>query len=145
MVHVRRPAARRVLGDLKGMSITNRIICSENWIEMPPSPEIGRILRRWHNSTDSSIIGSCIIARIIASVEKRDDTWMALARSQLGVTEEVLRGYLKDGDSVLLANLIKTTRLFLEKRLQFDGILRSISGFNVKGTLPELQHDFCTL
>jgi hypothetical protein len=138
-------ATRRVLGDLKGMSITNRIICSENWIETPLSPEIERILRRWHNSTDSSIIGSCIIARIIARVGKRDDTWMALARCQLGVTEEVLRGYLEHGDSVLLANLIKTARLFFEKGLQFDGILRSISGFNVKETLPELQHDFCTL
>ena len=79
-------------------------------------------------------------------MEKRDDdTWMALARSQLGVTEEVLKGYLKHGDSVLLANLIKTTRLFFEKGIQFQDILKSISGFNVKETLPELQHDFCAL
>lgn len=140
-------ATHRVLGDRKGTDITNRIIRSGNWIEMPPSPEIGHILRRWRNATDSSIalIGSCIIARIIANVEKRDDTWMALARSQLGVNEEVLKGYLEHGDSVLLANLIKTTRLFFEKRLQIQGILRSISRFNVKETLPELQHDFCTL
>ena len=114
---------------------------------MPPSPEVGRILIRWRNSTDPSInpIGSCIIARILASVEKRDDIWMALARSQLEVTEEVLRGYLRHGDSVLLANLIKITRLFFEMDLQFRDILRPISGFDSKGTLSELQHDFSTL
>jgi hypothetical protein len=138
-------ATRSVLGDLEG---TNQIICSGSWIEKPPSPEIGYILRRWRNGTDSSsaLIGSCIIARIIASVEKRDDsTWMALTRSQLGITEEVLKGYLEHGDSLLLDNLIKTSRLFFEKGLQFQGVLKSISGFNVKETLPELQHDFCTL
>ncbi|KAI0272068.1 hypothetical protein BGY98DRAFT_1124018 [Russula aff. rugulosa BPL654] len=113
---------------------------------MPPSPQIGHILRRWRNGTDLSIalIGNCIIARIIACVpaEKRDDTWMALARSQLEVTEEDLMGYLEQGDSVLLANLINTTRLFFKRGLQFQGILWSISGFNVKKTLPELQRDF---
>ena len=140
-------ATYRVLGDLKVTSIANRIIWSTNWIEMPPSPEIGYILRRWRSCTDPSIalMEGCIITRIIASVEKRDDTWTALARSQLQVTEEVFRGYLKHGDSVLLANLIKTTRMYFENRLQFEGILRSISEFKVKETLPELQHDFCIL
>ena len=140
-------AAHRVLGDRAGPSISYRIIRNGSWNELPPSPEVGRILRRWHNSTNSSIalMGSCIIARIIARVETGDDTWMALARFQLGVTEEVLRGYLKHGDSVLLANLITTTRLFFEKDLQFKDILQSISKFDIKETLPELQHDFCTL
>ena len=140
-------ATHRLLGGRAGMSITDQIIRMGDWNEMPPSPKIGHILRRWRNSTDSSIslIGSCIIARIIASVKTRDDTWMALARPQLGVTEEVLRRYLEHGDSILLANLIKTMRLFFEKGLQYQGILQSISEFDVKATLPELRHDFCTL
>ncbi len=142
-------ATHRVLGvgDSAGTNIIDRIIRDRNWNEMPPSPEVGDILIRWRNSTDPSIsrTGSCIIARIIASVEKHDDTWMALARSQLGVTEKALENYLVHGDSVLLANLIQTTRLFSEKGLQFQDILRSISGFNVKDTLPELQHSFCAL
>ncbi|KAI0272072.1 hypothetical protein BGY98DRAFT_1099995 [Russula aff. rugulosa BPL654] len=113
-------ATRSVLGGLAGMSITDKIICRGNWNKTPPSPEIGHILRHWLDTTDSSraLIASCIIARIIGSVEKRDDTWMALARSQLGATEE---------------------------GLQFEGILRSIAEFNVKETLPELQRDFCKL
>jgi hypothetical protein len=140
-------ATRSVLGGLAGMSITDKIICRGNWNKTPPSPEIGHILRHWLDTTDSSraLIASCIIARIIGSVEKRDDTWMALARSQLGATEEVFSGYLEHGDSILLANLIKTTRLFFEEGLQFEGILRSIAGFDVKETLPELQRDFCNL
>jgi Family of unknown function (DUF6535) len=140
-------ATQNVLGEVACMSIAHKIIRKGNWNEMPPSPEIGHILRRWLNTTGLSraLIASCIISRIIVTAEKRDDTWMALAKSQLGVTEEVLRGYLEHGDSVLLANLIKTTRLFFERGLQFEGILRSISEFNVKETLPELQHDFCEL
>jgi hypothetical protein len=140
-------ATQSVLGELAGASITDKIIRSGNWNEMPPSPETGNILRRWRNTTGLSraLIGSCIIARIIATVEKRDNTWMMLARSQLGVNEEVLGCYLEHGDSVLLANLIKITRLFFEKGLQFQGILRSISEIDVKMTLPELRHDFCML
>jgi hypothetical protein len=86
-----------------------------------------------------------MISRIVASVGMHDDTWMALTMSQLGVTEKVLKRYRRHGDSVLLANLIRTTRLFFEKDLQFQDILRSISGFSVKDTLPELQREFCML
>ena len=140
-------ASQGVLGEIAGMSTAHKIIRRGNWNEMPPSPEIGHILRRWLNTTgfSRSLIASCIISRIIVTAEERDDTWMALARSQLGVTEKVLSGYLEHGDSVLLANLIKTTRLFFENDLQFEGILSSISEFNVRDTLPELQDKFCKL
>jgi hypothetical protein len=140
-------ATDTVLGDRVDGSIIDGIIRIGNWNEVPPSPEIGDILKRWRNSTDSLIapIGSCVIARIIGSVEKHDDTWMTLTMSQLGMTEEDLRRHLKQGDSVLLANLTNATRLFFEKRLQFQDILRSISGFNVQGILPDQQCDFCTL
>ncbi|KAF8460573.1 hypothetical protein DFH94DRAFT_700273 [Russula ochroleuca] len=140
-------ATYMALGDRASMSITDRIIRSRNWNEVPPSPEMGNILKRWRNSTKSwiSIIGRCITARIIAGEGNRDTTWMALTMSQLGVTDEVLRGYLRHGNSVLLANLITTTRMFFEKRLPFQDILRPLSGFNVHDTLPELQRDFCIL
>ena len=140
-------ATHRVLGEFEDTTITNQIICSRNWTEMPPSPEIGHILIGKRNSSDSWIrlIGSCIIARVLVSVENYDDTWMALARSQLEVTEEVFKGYLENEDSVSLANLIKTTRLLFEEGLHFQGILPFISGFNVKEAHPELQHEFCYL
>ena len=141
-------ATQSVLGESAGTSITDKIIRTGDWNEIPPSLEIVDILRRWRISPCSSraLIGSCLIARIVAGVEKRDETWEALARSQLGVTGEVFRRYLEHGeDSVLLANLIKTTRLFFNEGHQFQGILRSISGFNVRETFPELQQEFCAL
>jgi len=128
----------------------SQIILSYTWNELPPSPEIWHILRRWHISKDRLKVatGSCIIARIIASVARaarHDDTWKALARSQLDVTETVLEEYMENGDSVLLANLIKTTGLFSDQGYQFQGILTSISNFSVDGILRTLQQEFCAL
>ena len=140
-------ATYNVLGGRASRSITYEIIRSENWSEVPPSVRTGHILRRWRNSNKPwiSIIGRCIIARVIAGEGKHDDTWTTLTKSQLGVTDGVLQRYSKHGDSVLLANLINTTRLFFKEGLQFYGILQSISRFNVQDTLPDLQHDFCNL
>ena len=143
-------ATHILLGERASMSITAQIINSDNWTEVSPSPEIGRILKRWRNTTSSDdslkvITGSCIIARIIAGVTKHGDTWKALARSHLEVTGRDLEDYLENGDNVLMANLIKTTRLFFEHKLNFWGILRPISEFRVEGTLPKLQQEFCTL
>jgi len=132
------------------MDIAAQIIKSENWTDAPPSPKIGRILKRWRttrngNDTLRATAGSCIIAQIIASVTKHDDTWKALARSHLDVTGEVLEGYLQKEKTVLLANLTKTTHLIFEHKHNFKGILGSISKFSVEGTLPNLQQEFYTL
>ncbi len=140
-------ATHTVLGGRAGMGIVAQIIRSENWNAVPLSPEMGHILIRLRTSTDflKAITGSCVIARIIASPGRHDDTWMTLAGSQLELTNKVLKEYLHSGDSVFLANLIRLTRLFFEKGLQFGGILQSISEFNVRDALRELQEDFCTL
>jgi hypothetical protein len=86
-------------------------------------------------------------------VPKRDDRWIALAKDQLGVSEDVFRDYLAHGDSVLLANWIHIIGPLL--RLCPDNgrhwvyflfpILRCISKFDIQNTLPGLQHDFCAL
>ena len=126
-------------------NIAGRIICDGNWNEVPASPKIGHILRGCLNSTKPWIAttGSCIIAQIIAGEGKHDDAWKALTRSQLRKTTEDLQRY--NENSVLLDNLIVTISLFFKKRLQFKGILQSISGFNVHDTLPDLQRNFCNL
>jgi Family of unknown function (DUF6535) len=116
------------------------------------SVEMGRALRSNASSTDSES-GLCaqgIVASIIASVPKRDSDWFALTMDQLGVSEAVLRNYVSHGDSVLLANLIHIARqIFLSANRDLvpepHNILRSVSQFDVRNTLPELQHDFCAL
>ena len=116
------------------------------------SIEMGRALRSNSRSTDSEsgLCAQSIVASIIASVSKRDSDWFALAMDQLGVSEAVLRDYVSHGDSVLLANLIHITRqIFLSANRDLvpepQSILRSVSQFDVRNALPDLQHDFCAL
>ncbi|KAH9972307.1 hypothetical protein BGW80DRAFT_1315415 [Lactifluus volemus] len=67
--------------------------------------------------------------------------------------ERVIRGYLEHGDdSVLLANLIYITRQILhslgDNRDMADVssyVLPTLSNFDIRNTLPGLQHDFLTL
>ncbi|KAH9970197.1 hypothetical protein BGW80DRAFT_1461471 [Lactifluus volemus] len=116
------------------------------------SDEIVRSLR----SSDDGDPGLCsqgIISGVIANVPERDDRWIALAKGQLGVSDEVLRYYLANGDSVLLANLIHITRPLVHLCFSSNSIpggdlrtvLECISIFDIENTLPELQHDFCSL
>jgi hypothetical protein len=116
------------------------------------SIEMGRALRSNSRSTDSEsgLCAQSIVASIIASVPKRDSDWFALAMDQLGVSEAVLRDYVSHGDSVLLANLTHITRqIFLSANRDLvpepHSILRSVSQFDARNALPELQHEFCAL
>jgi len=137
-------AASRILGD----------IFMGRWRGVLQSVEMGHSLRsRIHSGEqEAGLCAQSIVSAIIASVEVRDDRWIALAKNQFGVSESVLREYLAHGDSVSLANLIHISRQILCSTIRGDlyllsstRILRSISRFNVKHTLPQLQHDFCAL
>ena len=94
----------------------------------------------------------CAISRILAKVETRDSIWRELAISHLGLSESVLRDYLENGDSVLLANLNSFIRraidLYPIKKCFPDHMaktLKALSKLDVLDTLPELRHDFCAL
>ena len=101
---------------------------------------------------NSALFARGIIARIISINDERDKRWKTLAMDELEISEDVLRRYLSSGDSVLLANLVHITRLFLHG-LRHDSdiarkslnILPSVSKFDILSTLPELQHEFCAL
>jgi Family of unknown function (DUF6535) len=119
------------------------------------SVELGQLLRR-PSSTTQQEIGLCaqsIIAGIISNVQRGNDRWIALAADQLGKSERVIRGYLEHGDdSVLLANLIYITRQIFhsleDNRDMADVssyVLPTLSNFDIRNTLPGLQHDFLTL
>ena len=124
-----------------------------NWVLQ--SVEMGHALKNMSNDTDVEIalFARAIVAGIVAGVRERDTRWFTLALRQLGIPDRVLRAYLAHGDSVLLANLIHITRhiffsLFgISRELAHASsiILQSLSKFDIQGTLPELQHDFCAL
>jgi hypothetical protein len=122
------------------------------------SVEIGHSLISLGNSDDEglALLAQAIVARIIASmpIGERDYRWTALVMGQLDISEDVLRGYLAQGDSVLLANLIHFTRQYFYSCQRLGGdpviyatqyILLSISEVHLQDTLPVPQHDFCAL
>ena len=120
------------------------------------SVELGHSLISWGKNDDrkNTLFSQFIISCIIAEAPQRDGPWFSLTMHQLGISEQVLRGYLNHGDSVLLANLIGFTRQFVRNVFQSnwheflssDVLLWQLrSNYNVQDTLPELQHDFCGL
>jgi Family of unknown function (DUF6535) len=117
--------------------------------------EVGRTLRSPNRPGEG--VGLCaqtIVADIIANVEERDGLWIELAADQLGKSENDIRSYLAQGnDSVLLANWIHMARQISDfssnnRSMASDAascILQPPSRFDIQNTLPELQHDFCSL
>ena len=112
------------------------------------SIEIGHSLSCWGNSNDYLISADLrkIIARIIVCAEDRDDRWRILVEEAYGVPDGVFRDYVAHGDSALLAILIYVARdYFRAVRWAPGGVLDFLSRFGMNNTVPELQHDFCTL
>ncbi|KAH9952874.1 hypothetical protein BGW80DRAFT_1469211 [Lactifluus volemus] len=112
------------------------------------SIQIGHVLRRQCHNSDLRIAvpAQALVAGIIASVRERDGRWKVLVMDQLQISEDVLEDYLAHGDSVLLANWIH----FARQMFRFDHELcwseksQPInSKFDIRNTLPGLQHDFC--
>jgi hypothetical protein len=121
--------------------------------EMLLSIDMWRSLRKQGSITQEEIglYAQTIVSGIISKVQPWDDGWMALAMDQLGISHEVIEAYLTHGDSVLLANLLYITQQVLKSLWdnltrdldsQASSILSSLSKFNIKATLPELQHTF---
>jgi hypothetical protein len=124
-----------------------RNLLGVNWQAVPDPIEIGHILKSWDRTTEGRfapfIRGT--IAHIIAAVQGRDDRWATPARDHLAISEAVLRDYLTQGDSLLLANLIHYTR-FTERSESFSrDVVKYLSKLDICNTLPRLQHDFCAL
>ena len=86
-------------------------------------------------------------ARILASVRERDERWITHSARVFGPPEQDLRENIGLGDeSVLLVILIHVTRQYLHsKNHSYWEILQTLLKFNIRNTLPRLQHDFCTL
>jgi len=112
-------------------------------------------MRGWGNGGDgdTTLVVQAILTGIIAkAAQRRNDAWFILASSELGAPETVLRGYAAHGDSLSLAILIHITRQQFSRfwiqswpSTEFSFILEAASKFNVRDTLPELQHEFCAL
>ena len=139
-------ASRAVLGPTGPSWILCNILDGE-WPELLRSVEIGHSLTSWAYSNDEEnvLYIRSIVSCIIASAEKRNDHWFALASGQPGLSEDLLRHYLAHGDSVLLANLINIIRLIFRSHFPNWDFHALPSKCDVLTTLPSLQHEFCAL
>ncbi|KAH9959203.1 hypothetical protein BC827DRAFT_520043 [Russula dissimulans] len=139
-------AARAAIGTGGSSQILDEVF-NGRWGDALQSVEFGTFLRRWGNNKDESIGFKIrkVVACIIARTRERDNRWTMLVKDEFGVPDAVFRDYLTHGDNVLLAILIHATRQAFRNRLQEGDVLRSLSGFDIRGTLPGLQHDFCAL
>jgi hypothetical protein len=118
------------------------------------SVQLGHLLRsRCHSSRDATALyAHMLVAGIIASVPERDDRWKVLVMDQLRISKDILEDYLAHGDSVLLANWIHIAPQFFPFyrenpwiSVALGKIQSIISKFDIRNTLPGLQHDFCAL
>ena len=113
--------------------------------------DIGPIMES--SPTDQPVFVKEIATWILARPPQRDDSWFRqVAPNALGVSETVLRDYAANGDSLSLVVLIHVTRqqftYFRYPSWPISLVADMLLGdckFNVRNTLPELQHEFCTL
>ncbi|KAH9029498.1 hypothetical protein EDB85DRAFT_1522252 [Lactarius pseudohatsudake] len=137
-----------------------RVLVGE-WQAFLRSIDFGLFLKDW-NRVDRPITtfyAQCAVSVVISNVQTpaRDERWLRLVTRQINVSKSVLRSYLDHGDSILLANLTHIIRQTLRTRTiiekHHDGLitdassrtLESISKLDARGSLPELQHEFCGL
>ncbi len=123
------------------------------WDKFSCSIDSGLILKvaTYNNPADFNR-SQCMISIILARVQTHDNNWCELATSHLGISESILQDYLVHGDSASLANLNCVIWQAIDFHLNeqwftihMTKTLELVSNFDVQGTLPELQHDFCTL
>ena len=130
---------------------------------VPPAMTVGESLRfigtgvfKWTElglfaTSVDSVEAQCVTALVTTQTRGSDHRWIQAMERQLGVSEAILQGYVQDGDSLLLANLIKSVRRLERRQLlpdqmkPVDDTLTSLSKFDARNTLPELQVDFCQL
>jgi hypothetical protein len=141
---------------------TLRRVLFRDWHGFSKSIHFGLFVQGWKSISDDSnsvtaFYAQFVVAVTLASVQRRDDHWFELASGQLNESKSLLQDYFaQHGDSILLANLIFIIRRTiqingLEKNHRYDiheassKTLKLICRFDIQKTLPELQHQFCSL
>jgi hypothetical protein len=137
-----------------------RRIMGGEWDSLLSSFEFGLFLGDADNSDPvtayhSQAILSIILPRV-REQERADPRWPQLAIDHLGFTRSELGNYLAHGDSMALATSTRLLRNIIHTHFDpfwlGDAVTRTrwkvlelVSKFDIQGTLPALQHDFCDL
>ena len=125
------------------------------WEGLLSAAQFGLLLRGVDPNDPVTTYHSQVMLSIILSRVKEQDCdkdWFKLATNHLGISRHDLNHYLTCGDSLLLANCIAflwniiSDFFWIPSRRDVATLqetLRLVSKFDIEGTLPSLQHDFC--
>ena len=139
-------AAYKALGT-DGVSLILFRILDGGWGEPLQSVEMAHSLRRWSKSTNDEITHHVrrIVIQVIAGARERDERWISLAKAEFGVPDQVLRDNIRRGDSAPFSLLIHMSRQAFRTSSWTPFVLTTLTQFDVRNTIPELRHEFCSL
>ena len=114
--------------------------------QAPVSIERLQSMARWFSHRRRYVfkIAQLRAANNLARMQERDSRWIALVSEMHGLSRRVLQRHVAlGGDNVLLAILIDLSRGAIHShKLE---LMAALTQFDIHHTLPELQHDFCTV
>ena len=138
-----------------------RRVLDGDWSKFLECIEFGLFVQAWKNIVDKvpSFYAQCVAALTFSIVRDRDrdERWFQLASNLLNVQKSVLHIYIKHGDSILLAiatfiarRTVQTYSGSVERHREdildaSSKTLETVCELNIRGTLPDLQHEFCGL
>jgi hypothetical protein len=125
---------------------------SSHFDQAPVSIERLQAMARWYTHKKVYVADSARarVARNLANMQERGDDWIRLASDVCGLAADDLRDNIAHGgDNVLLATLINVSRRSYQSddsELELNrGPMAALTEFDIRHTLPGLQHDFCKL
>lgn len=143
-------AARAALGPGDVSRILDDVY-DGRWPMALRSIEVGYAVRRWDDDVRFSSLSRRIVGRIISRVRERDDRWIALVKDEFGIPELAFEDHVGGGgDDASLIVLIHVARRLMQVRTDSlppwdPDVLRGLSRFDVRNTLPGLRYNFCAL
>jgi hypothetical protein len=134
-----------------------RCVLLGDWHQFLSCVEFGLFVQNWKNITHkvTRFYAQCVAVLTISIMRERDERWFQLA-SLLNASKS-LHEYIAHGDSILLANAIFIVRRTVQtysgsaKRHRGEVLgassrtLETVCKLDIRGTLPDLQHEFCGL
>jgi Family of unknown function (DUF6535) len=145
--------SRRVIicRDIMSMIPCSNIYMHDNlrshFDQAPVSIERLRAMARWfnHPADDVSYTARIGVAKNLARMHERDDRWIELASDVYGLAARYIQHNVDlGGDNVLLAALIVVSRRAIKDSDKLE-LVKALTHFDIRLTLPDLQHDFCAL
>jgi hypothetical protein len=117
------------------------------WDGMLDSVMIGHFLCSWDKRNKGRLTPFIqgIITVIVTSAQDRNDRWAELALDYSGIPEGARQDYLTHKDNLALATVINFLRHADRDDAFTRDVIESLSPFNTRNPLPEIQRDFCAL